>query len=208
MKNKKLLIITSIIILLPIIFGLVFWDQLPNTIATHFGADNEPNGWSSKAFTVFGIPLIMCVLHIFCIIVTMNDPKHRNINDKLINIVYWVIPFVSLIVMTVTYVNALGTEVNIGFIINIFIGVLFIVLGNYMPKARQNFTFGIKTPWALSSEENWNRSNRLGGWLFVVLGFVFIINAFFTYAWIMIAAILAVAVIPFAYSFYLYKKGV
>ena len=208
MKNKKLLIITSIITLLPIVAGLVLWNQLPETIATHFNGNNEPDGWSSKAFTVFAIPAIMCALHLFCIVVTMNDPKRRNISDKLITLVYWIIPVISIVVMAMTYANALGIGINIGTIVNLIMGVLFIVLGNYLPKARQNFTCGVRTPWALSSEENWNRSNRLGGWLFVAVGFLFLINAFVLWTWaILIAAIIA-AIIPAVYSFYLYKKGI
>ena len=82
--NKKLLVITTIIILLPIIIGLLFWEQLPETIATHWGTDNEPNGFNSKAMTVFGIPGIMAALHIFCLVVTYADPKKRNIGAKAI----------------------------------------------------------------------------------------------------------------------------
>ena len=78
-KYKKTLIITSVLIVLPIFVGLLLWSQLPDTIATHFGADNEPNGWSSKPFVVFAMPLIMLVLHWGCIAAILNDPKKKNI---------------------------------------------------------------------------------------------------------------------------------
>ena len=121
--NKKLLIITTIIILLPIVTGLVFWEQLPETMATHWGTDNEPNGWSSKAFTVFGIPGVMAALHIFAILMTFADPKKNNIGEKAIGIVYWIIPAVSLAVMSATYAYALGMDANIGMICCLLMGV-------------------------------------------------------------------------------------
>ena len=120
--NKKLLVITTIIILLPIIIGLVFWEQLPETMATHWGTDNQPNGWNSKAFTVFGIPGIMAALHVFCLIITYADPKKSNIGAKAMGIVYWILPAVSVAVMSATYAYALGMEVNIGMICCLLMG--------------------------------------------------------------------------------------
>ena len=205
--NKKLLVITTIIILLPIVIGLVFWEQLPETMATHWGTDNEPNGWTGKAFTVFGIPGIMTALHIFCLIVTYADPKKSNIGEKAMGIVYWILPAVSLAVMSATYAYALGMDVNIGMICCLLMGIIFIALGNYLPKAKQNFTFGYKIPWTLSSEDNWNKTHRLAGWLMVICGFLFIINAFVLSEWVLLACLIA-AVVPMIYSYILYRKGI
>ena len=58
--SKRTLIITSLVTLVPMLVGICLWDQLPDVMATHFGFDNEPNGWTSKAFTVFGIPSYLC----------------------------------------------------------------------------------------------------------------------------------------------------
>ena len=205
--NKKLLVITTIIILLPIVIGLVFWEQLPAEMATHWGTDNEPNGWTGKAFTVFGIPGIMAALHIFCLIVTYADPKKSNIGEKAMGIVYWILPAVSLAVMSATYAYALGMNVNIGMICCLLMGIIFIALGNYLPKAKQNFTFGYKIPWTLSSEDNWNKTHRLAGWLMVICGFLFIINAFVLSEWVLLACLIA-AVVPMIYSYILYRKGI
>lgn len=205
--NKKLLVITTILTLVPIIIGLMLWEQLPETIATHFGNDNEPNGWSSKTFAVLGIPGIIAALHVFCIIVTYADPKRNNIGAKAMGIVYWILPITSIVVMSMTYAYALGVEVNIGMVCCLLIGVIFIALGNYQPKAKQNYTFGYKIPWTLNSEENWNRTHRLAGWVMVICGAAFIINAFFLWEWLVLIAIPA-ALIPIVYSYILYKKGI
>lgn len=205
--NKKLLVITTIIILLPIAVGLIFWNQLPETMATHWGTENEPNGWTSKAFTVFGIPAVIAALHVICLAVTYADPKRSNIGKKAIGIVYWILPVTALMVMGATYAYALGMSVNIGMICCLLMGVIFIALGNYLPKARLNYTFGYKIPWTLNSEENWNRTHRLAGWLMVICGFIFIINAFILSEWVLFACFIA-AVVPIIYSYVLYKKGI
>ena len=205
--NKKLLVITTIIILLPIAVGLIFWDQLPETMATHWGTENEPNGWTSKAFTVFGIPAVIAALHVICLAVTYADPKRSNIGQKAIGIVYWILPATSLLVMGSTYAYALGMSVNIGMICCLLMGVIFIALGNYMPKAKQNFTFGYKLPWTLYSEENWNRTHRLAGWITFVSGILFILNAFILSEYILFACVAAIFV-PIVYSYILYKKGI
>lgn len=87
-EYKGIMIITSIMILLPMIIGVVLWDKLPSEIATHFGTDNQANGWSSKPMTVFGMPLLMLALQWFCFLITSNDPKKRNINKKMFTFVY------------------------------------------------------------------------------------------------------------------------
>ena len=205
--NKKLLVITTIIILLPIVIGILLWEQLPAEMATHWGIDNQPNGWNSKEITVFGIPGVMAALHIICLAVTYADPKKSNIGKKAMGIVYWILPAVSIFVMGSTYAYALGKEVNIIMICYILLGIIFVILGNYLPKAKQNYTFGYKIPWTLNSEENWNKTHRLAGWIMVIAGIIFIINAFFLFEWVP-AVLAALALTPVVYSYLLYKKGI
>lgn len=207
MINKKLVVITAILTLLPILLGLYFWNDLPDTMATHFNAQNVADGFSSKPFTVFAIPLILCAIHIFGFVVTRSDPKITNIGKPLL-VVYWIVPTLSITVISITFANALGREINIGMIVNLILGVIFIIIGNYMPKAKQNYSFGIKLPWTYQSEENWNRTNRLGGWLFVGLGFLFLINSIILSPYICLAGILLILIVPTIYSYSLYKKGI
>ena len=205
--NKTLLAITTVLILLPMVIGLIFWEQLPAEIATHWGNDNQPNGWSSKPMAVFGIPAVIAALHVFCLIVTYADPKKSNIGKKAIGIVYWILPATSLLVMGSTYAYALGMKVNIGMICCLLMGIIFIALGNYLPKAKLNYTFGYKIPWTLNSEENWNKTHRLAGWLMVICGFAFIVNAFILSEWVL-GFCIAAAIVPMIYSYVLYKKGI
>ena len=138
----KTLLITSIVTLLPIPVGLVLWDRLPDVMATHFGTNNEANGFSSKPFAVFFIPLFCLAMLWICAVITANDPRKKNISPKIFNLVLWIIPIVSLICGAAIYTYNLGHPLDISSFMMILMGILFILIGNYMPKTRQNYTIG------------------------------------------------------------------
>ena len=206
--NKKTLIITSILTILPILIGVFFWNRLPDVMATHFGANNEANGFTSKAFAVFGLPLILLAAEWFGALVTSHDPKKQNISPKMFTFVLWIVPVVSLIGAATIYPYNLGYQIDITFIAELLLGVIFIVVGNYLPKARQNYTIGIKIPWTLANEENWNRTHRLAGYLWVIGGILMVIAALTGIAktqW-MIAVFFVLAIVPYVYSYWLHVK--
>ncbi|PWJ51903.1 SdpI family protein [Faecalicatena contorta] len=204
----KRIIITSIITILPMLAGILLWNKLPETIATHWGMNNVANGWSSRTFAVFGMPLLLVLLHLVCIFVTLNDPKKKNISNKMLNVVFWIIPVTSWVCCFMIYGIAVGISLNIGMGANLMVGVLFVVIGNYIPKSKQSYTVGIRLPWTLNSTENWNRTSRLAGKLFIVGGIVFIISAFFQFGIIPLVIIVLVVLIPAIYSYSLYRKGI
>lgn len=209
-KYKWTLLITSVIILLPILFGVLLWDELPDMMATHWGLDNQPNGWSSKAMAVYGIPLIMLALQWFALFVTELDLKKKNHSMKLMQLVLWIIPMMTLLVSAMCYAYALGIELNMGFWALFFLGALFTIIGNYLPKCRQNWTMGIKLPWTLSDAENWNHTHRLAGPVWVAGGLLLVLCSFFSRHPIAvygsIAVILLMVTIPTVYSYLYYKQ--
>ena len=205
--DKKTLLLTSIITLIPIVVGLLLWDKLPDTIPTHFGMDGTPNGWSSKPFTVFGLPAIMLLFHLLCVSITSVDPKYDNMSAKLFGLIVWICPVTSLLVVVASYGSALGWEMNISKYVMFGCGVLFMIIGNYLPKCKQNYTMGIKLPWTLDDEENWNRTHRFAGFLWVVGGVVIAINAFLEWEWLFLVIITIMVFVPTVYSFLYYKKS-
>ena len=205
--DKKTLILSSIVTLIPLVIGLILWEQLPDVIPTHFGMDGTPDGWSSKTFTVFGLPLIMLFSHLLCIGITTQDPKYDNMSEKLFGLIVWLIPVISLLVVVVSYGGALGWDVNISKYAVAGTGILFVIIGNYLPKCKQNYTMGIKLPWTLDNEENWNKTHRLAGFLWVVGGLAMIINAFLVSEWILIAIVIMMTFVPMVYSFLYFKKN-
>lgn len=134
--------------------------------------------------------------------------RKRNIDEKLMRLILWIIPVLSLIVNFSCYAIALGKKVDIGMITNVCVGIVFIIMGNYMHRIKQNYTVGIKLPWTLNSEENWNRTHRMASWLFVLCGILFIINGAVLQTEWMVGAAILMAVVPGLYSFILYKKGI
>ena len=205
---KKHIILSSIVILLPVLAGLFLWNRLPATMTTHWGADGYADGWSGKAFGVFGLPLILLAFHWLMILLDSRITKNYEQNRKAYRIVFWIIPVISLFSNGFIYAFALGWEFRPELLVSPMIGLLFIVLGNYLPKIRQNPTLGIKISWTLKSEENWNRTHRMAGKLWVIGGILLLFTVFLPMniaAWIWVTALIVLAVVPMGYSYYLHR---
>ena len=208
-ENKRKLILTSVVILVPIIIGLILWNKLPDKIPTHWNAAGEVDGWSSKAFAVFGLPGFLFVVHWVCLLASSADPKKQNIEGKVLHIVFWVCPVISVLGAVLMYGTALGMQFAVEKIIPSLVGITFIIIGNYLPKCKQSYTMGIKLPWTLNDEDNWNRTHRLGGKLWVVCGFVLIVSMLLPSSFMMATflVIISVAVlVPTVYSYLLYRE--
>lgn len=207
-NNLKILIITSIIILLPILAGVALWNQLPESVPIHWNAAGEVDGWASKTMAVFGLPAFLLAIHWVGVVATFSDPKKQNHSQKILALVFWLVPVLSIILMAVTYFSAMGQDVRIEIIVCILLGLLFVFVGNYLPKCKQNYTIGIKIPWTLHSEENWNRTHRLAGYVWVGGGFAIMISGIFGILWVALAACIVMVLVPVIYSFILNRKGV
>lgn len=207
--NKGQTILRILIILSPILVGILLWDRLPDRIATHFGMDGTPNGWSDKVFAVFGLPLILLVIQFLCSAVTLADPKRERINAKMMNLVLWIIPIVSVVCNLATYGYALKLSINIEKVVMVMVGVIFLLIGNYMPKCKQNYSMGIKVAWTLASENNWNHTHRFAGWIYVAAGIAAIIAGMigFIPTTVFVFIVLLAAFLPILYSFIYYLKN-
>ena len=150
--NKKELLLTSAVCLLPLLAGVILYPRLPETMATHWGFDGTANGWSSRAATVFGLPLFILALHLVCSYAESRDTKRKNVNPVLRTVMLWFCPAVSLLGGALTLGTGLGYEMHVSTVAPVFVGLLFLILGNYLPKLRRNRTMGIRLPWTLASE--------------------------------------------------------
>lgn len=207
-KNLKILIVTSVIILLPILGGILLWNQLPEQIPSHWNVQGEIDGWLPKAAVVFGMPFFMLLIQWVGVFATLSDPKRTNHSGKILHLVFWLVPAIDLLLSAVVYFTAMGEDVRVETILPILMGVLFVAIGNYFPKCRQNYTIGIKIPWTLHSEENWNKTHRLAGFVWVLGGILMIIGGFFGQFILTLIAILPMTLIPVVYSYILHRKGV
>lgn len=205
-KYMKTLILTSLVMLIPVIVGLLLWNQLPDPMPSHWNIHGEVDGWSSKAFAVFGLPALMIVLQWICVLASTADPKHKNYNPKMMKLVLWICPAIGLILSFMVYPAALGYSIPVEVIMPLIIGVLFIIVGNWLPKCPQTYTMGIKLPWTLASEKNWNATHRFGGKVWVIGGIVTLLTAFLGSFWILMAILALMVILPTVYSYMYYRK--
>ena len=209
MKDKKFAFWSSLVILIPCVIGLFLWNKLPQQLPPHFGPTGQADGWSGRPMAVFGIPAIMLAVHWALMLLTRLDKRNIQGNEKVMKIVMAVIPALSLILSFTIYGSALGYEFRITKLMFVFMGLLFIGLGNYLPKCRQNATLGIKLPWTLYNEENWNRTHRFAGKVWMIGGIGMVCFAFLPiehFGWLIVVLMLSLVILPTLYSWLLYKK--
>lgn len=208
--NKKLMILTTVLCLLPMLAGAAVYNRLPMQIATSFGLDGRPNGYSGRAFTVFGLPCLMAALNLFLHVVVAKDPKRANAGTAMKTICLWLPPMLTILLYALTVSTALGYDTRVDTLIPCLTGVLLVLVGNYLPKTRQNRTMGIRVKWTLESEENWNRTHRMTGFVWVAGGFAFLLLTLLHLwnGWLLTAFLAVIILIPMLYSWQLHKKGI
>lgn len=207
--NKKLLLLTSMVILLPMLWGLIIWSQLPNQIPIHFNFAGQANNFQSKPLVVFGLPIFDLMVHLFMIFMIGRDSKNSAMNEKMIRAIYWLTPIVSLSTSYLIYSKALGSTTNPSVFVSVLLGLIFVIMGNYMPKLKVNHTVGIRLPWTLQSEDNWHKTHRLAGKLWVLGGLILLLEAGLQFAlsYVLVLVILAIVFIPMMYSYQLSRKN-
>lgn len=194
------------------LFGLAAWfyPALPDPVPTHWNAAGEADDWTPKPWGVIILPLVTLGLWIMFAILPLISPKGFRLDSarRAYDIIWFVMVLFMGMVQLMTYLEALGRGgPGVEQIIPLMTGGLFILIGNYLSKFPRNFFVGIRTPWTLASEEVWNRTHRLGGWVFIVAGLLLAIAAFFPNAMgVFIAVIIVVALVPVVYSLWLYRR--
>ena len=208
-KNKITIIFANILTLLPIISGIILWNKLPPHLPIHWNLAGEADSYGSKAFFVFGLPLIMLALLWVCILVTALDKESKKQNPKAVSAMLLIIPLLSCCLSGLTYGMVLYESTFPVYFINLLFGVMFIIMGNYLPKCKQNKTMGIKIKWTLESEENWQATHRFGGivWFFcgAALVLTILLPEKISMA-VMFVLILVAVLVPTIYSYCFYKK--
>jgi uncharacterized membrane protein len=207
--NKKLTKtwIVALIMLIVAIVGILI---MPDIIPTHFGPSGEPDGWGTK-YTVLMFPAITILVAVLAVPMMRLDPKEENYGrfEKYYYNFFFGFSLFFLAMEVINIVIAMGININMGMIMCLVTGLLMIFVGNMMPKIKQNFYFGIKTPWTLADEENWFKTHRLAGKTFVFGGIVIALGTFGPgegKAWLLLAVVLVIVAIPLIYSAVLQMK--
>lgn len=205
-RNKWTLLVTSVVLLIPVFVGLLLWNTLPEKVPMHWNAAGEVDGWGSRATVVFFLPLLVLAFHWFGVLVTAVDPKSWDVHGKVLNLMLWICPILSLLCSTFVYATALGYDISIEIIMPLLFGALFMVIGNLMPKCKQNYSIGIKVPWALHDEENWNRTHRFAGKVWVIGGALIMATSVLGNYIVFFSIVLIMAFAPMVYSYLYYRK--
>ncbi len=201
--NLKILIITFLTCLFPIILGVSVYDKLPDQVPIHFDINNNPNNYASKTFAVLGLPVIMSLIQLFLCVMTDLTDENREENKQVSTIVKWVIPTITIVLYIVTLGFALGYNLDIRKIVMILLGIWFIIMGICFPKAKGRIYIHLP---GVDDEETLGKLAKLLGVVFIIYGAAFVISTFLKP---IVSAILVVFFIidMIAFSIYGYIKG-
>lgn len=209
---------TTTIVLLMIaaatIAGVVLWNQLPDPMASHWGPNDQVDGYTSRFWGVFLMPLMTLGMMLLFLVIPNIDPLKANIAQfrDVFNL------FIVLVVAFMLYIYALSLRWNLGYTdfemskaMLPAMGILFFFIGYMLRRAKRNFFIGIRTPWTLSSDRVWDETHRLGSILFMVSGVLALIGGIFggmTAFWFLFVPIIGSTLITLVYSYVLYQREV
>jgi uncharacterized membrane protein len=211
MSTRTTLIIVTILIVASTLAGLLIWNRLPEPMASHWGVDDQVNGYMSKFWGVFLMPVITIVMLIMFLVVPSIDPLKANIAQfrDYFN------SFIALMVAFMVYIYGLTLAWNLGYTsfrmstaMLPAMGLLFIFVGVMVGKAKRNYFIGIRTPWTLSSDKVWEETHRVGGKLFIASGVLALLGAFFPdYAfWFIMVPVMGTALFTVVYSYIVFQR--
>ncbi len=209
-KHLKTLIISSIITILPIFIGFILWPILPDLLPIHWGPGGA-DSFLNKTAAIILCPAVLLVLQWVMVLLTFKLDRGAEQNKKIIITSLYIMPTLSVFVSGITFLFGLDFNYQplLPSIISIPLGVLMMVLGNILPKAKQNKYFGIKIPSTFSSEANWNKTHRFGGKVWVICGILLLLCSLVPMKYVLfpLFAILVVAItLPIIYSLNYKKK--
>ena len=198
-----------LIIVVSIILSIFFYYKLPETVVTHWNFAGEPNGWMSRFWASIMLPLMTIGLYIMFLVMPYADPrKERYANfTNVYHIFKDVILLFLVLIFLISNLNNLGYNLPINIYVPILVGILFVIMGNYFGKIKQNWFVGIRTPWTLSSNEVWNKTHRMGGKLFMLGGVMIASTGIAPLSWRVPLFVLAMIILvggTFAYSYWAY----
>ena len=208
--SKRYITLVAVIVLLLFAVSAFFYPQLPDKLASHWNATGQADGYSSKFWGLFMLPIIAAVLTLFLLLIPRLDPLKANV-EKFKGYYYG---FIILFLLFFLYLHLLTIVYNLGYAFNMTMflmpafSVLFYYLGVMVSKAKRNYFIGIRTPWTLSGDSVWDRTHKLGGKLFKIASIITLLGVLlWQYAiWFMLVPISLVAIITVVYSYLVFRK--
>lgn len=175
-KNRRTLIFSVIICLLPMVLGIALYSKLPEQMPIHFTINDVPDNYASKNFALFGIPLIMAVIQAICLVVVNIKVNKLKTDEKpkILKIMEWFIPIITVLIYIIMIEVPLGSTVYVGKSVCLILGIGFMIIGNYLPK--MSYEIGkIAFHPAPKDEKTFRKISKIMGYSFVALGIAFLI---------------------------------
>ena len=210
-KNKSFIILSTFVCLLPILMYVFVFDQLPEQMVQHWGAGGTPTWTMPREFAIFVLPLVLALIHLIVVFAIGVSAAKGEISAKFHAIILWFIPVTSIFVNLIVIFGNLNENFDVGTAALAFVGLTFIVMGNYLPQTRPNWYAGIRTYWTMNNADVWYRTHRLGGKLFIFAGILLLLGAALPlsesiFTGLFLLAIVLAVVVPIVYSYVLYKR--
>ena len=199
------------IVLIPFIYLAYIWNSLPETVPTHWNYKGEIDAWGKKSSLILIMFLLPVLTYVLFSIIPFIDPKKKiqAMGNKYHNLKFLMTLFMSALAIFILYSVKEQSITNPAFII-LAIGLLYIILGNYMKTLKANYFIGIRTPWTLENESVWKKTHALAGKLWFIGGLAIIISSLTTNknfnGIFFISVTTIITVIPLIYSFLEFKK--
>lgn len=198
-----------LLVVLSFVLTAILYSRLPDPMPTHWDAHGNVDGFTPKPLGPFLLPLVMSAMYGLLLVLPKISPKGFAIDrfGGVYDIVLLTLVAFFFLVNTVVLLAGIGVPVAMDRVFPAALGLLFVVLGNYMGKFTKNFFAGIRTPWTLASDEVWLKTHRLGGKLFVLAGLVIFVAGLLGAGTVAIpAAALVAGGVPAVYSYWLYRR--
>lgn len=197
--------------LIPGAAAILLYDQLPDPMASHFGVNGNVDGYQGKLSFLLLLGLLSAGLPILMKVTRFIDPKRDNYEK--FNRAFEIIRFVTTAFFSIIFgfilIYNLGYQMNVQNFIMFMLGIMLIVMGNYVGQFRFNFLVGIRTPWTLTNEQVWRRTHRMAGPLWMITGVVSLICAYLPgdiAVWLFGLALAVAVLLPMIYSYLLYRR--
>jgi len=207
-KSEILLIV---LVLAAWVTGFYFYSIFPEQVPVHWNYAGQVDRLGSRLEGAFILPIVVTAMYLLFWLIPLIDPKKEKYQEfiKVYNLFRYLLIIIMWLIYLITSLSALGYNIKVEIWVPLIIGLLFILLGNYMGKIKPNWFMGIRTPWTLSNDEVWSKTHRLGGKMFMLMGLFLILNPllpFQSLTWALIIPIVTVVLVPVIYSYIIFHK--
>ena len=205
-------ILCLIFCLLPFIYLAMIWKTLPQEVPIHFNFEGQPDNYADRSFLWFMPGMLSFFIYLLMIFIPLLDPKGKlnEMAQKYNGLVLLIIGFMSILSLYILYITNSGSFSSPKIIFGL-IGVLFAILGNFMPTMKPNYFMGVRTPWTLENEVVWRKTHLLSGRLWMAGGVLIIIFAIVpgslkVFITLFVLVIIILTLIPIIFSYVYYKE--